>query len=204
MQIYQASVDDLKPYEHNPKQHPRYQIESLMLSIREFGFIQPIVVDEENVLLIGHGRLQAAKELKLDSVPVLKIVGLTAKRKLALRIADNKLAEKAIWDVDLLKINFNELIEDSFALELTGFAQTEIDAILDSSNVTVDGLDADPVEDLSEEIKGDKPKKFTMLLDKKRYKEFIDKLNDLQNAFELESHASVLLKLVDEQCNQHT
>lgn len=169
-----------------------------MLSIKEFGFIQPIVVDEDNVLLIGHGRLQAAKELNLETVPTLKLTGLTAKRKRALRIADNKLAEKAIWDVDLLKLNFYDLMEDSFALELTGFAQSEIDAILDASNVTMDGLDADPVENMSDEIKGDKPKKFTMLLDKERYKEFVDKLNAVQNEMGLESHAEVLFKLVNE------
>lgn len=198
MQVCNASVDSLIPYDKNPKTHPRHQIDSLKASIKEFGFVQPIVVDENNVLLIGHGRLQAAKELGMELVPVLQLVGLSENRKKTLRIADNKLSEKAIWDVELLKFNFQDLVDDSYSLELSGFSQQEIDAILESSNVTIDALDSDPVEDLSDEIKVDKPKKFTMLLDKERYKEFVDKLNDIQNATGLESHAEVLFKLVDE------
>ncbi len=107
----------IKPYEKNAKKHPKKQIEQVANSIREFGFNQPIVVDKNNVVIVGHGRLQAAKLLELDDVPVIT-VDLTEEKAKAYRLADNKLNESD-WDMNLVIEELRELSPDM--IELSGF-----------------------------------------------------------------------------------
>ena len=106
--ISMVKVGSLKPYDRNAKKHPQEQIDRLALHIEGCGWDQPIVVDENMVILKGHGRLAAAKKLKLKEVPVVVRSGLTEAQKKAVRIADNKLAESE-WDEDLLKLDLDDL-----------------------------------------------------------------------------------------------
>jgi len=101
MQIEDLAIKDLKPYERNAKKHDETQIKNVMESIKQFGFAQPLVVDKDNVVIIGHCRLIAAKRLKLETVPVLRMEDLTDEQAQKLRLLDNKLNESE-WDMDLL------------------------------------------------------------------------------------------------------
>ena len=102
------NIDLVKPYSKNSRKHPEEQITALMASIKRFGFVQPVIIDENKTLLAGHGRLEAAKRLKLDSIPARIIAGLTTDEKRAYVIADNKIAEQSTWDESIL---FSELAD---------------------------------------------------------------------------------------------
>lgn len=102
MEIIYLSPGELIPYEKNAKQHPPEQVEHIANSIKEFGFRQPLVIDADNVVIIGHGRLLAAKRLGLDKVPCTRVDDLSEEQIKALRLADNKLNESE-WDFDLLE-----------------------------------------------------------------------------------------------------
>lgn len=117
MKIVYLSPDELIPYEKNAKTHPPEQVEHIANSIMKFGWQQPIVVDRNNVVIIGHGRLIAAKELMLDSVPVVYADNLTEDEVNALRLADNKTNESA-WD-------FSALEEELAALDIAGIDMTQ-------------------------------------------------------------------------------
>ena len=124
LQIVYMRPDELRPYEHNAKQHPAKQVEQIANSIREFGFRQPIVVDADNVVVIGHGRLLAAKELGLETVPVVKADDLTEAQIKALRLADNKTNESE-WELDKLEEELAEL-ELELEFDMTDFGFDDI------------------------------------------------------------------------------
>ena len=110
------SINELKPYENNARLHPKEQIEKIVNSINEFGFITPVIIDENNTILVGHGRTQAAKEAGLDKVPYRRITNLTEEQKRAYILADNKLSDIAEWDEELLKAEL-----ESISLDMTAF-----------------------------------------------------------------------------------
>lgn len=114
-------VADLKPYPRNPKTHPASQIASLVAMIREFGFTQPLIVDEDDMILAGHGRRLAAIEMGLAEVPVVVLPGLSDNQKRAIVIADNKSNELGGWDQGLLILELGELKRLDYNLDLTGF-----------------------------------------------------------------------------------
>jgi ParB-like nuclease domain len=113
-------VDDLKPFPGNPRRHPQSQIAGLMKSIGKV-WTNPILIDESAMILAGHGRLEAAKRLGMSEVPTVTITGLSPGEKRAILIADNRLPERAVWDFDVLRGHFKDLIEIDFDVELTGF-----------------------------------------------------------------------------------
>lgn len=110
LKIEYLPVGSLKPYEKNAKKHPAEQIEHIANSIREFGFRQPLVIDKDNVLVIGHGRLLAAKKLGLDTVPCVRADDLTEEQIKALRLADNKTNESE-WDFSLLDGELDDIFD---------------------------------------------------------------------------------------------
>lgn len=126
----------LQPDPRNARTHPRRQIEQISASIAAFGFTNPILVDPEAVVIAGHGRLLAAKALSLPEVPVIELVGLSDAQKRALRLADNKIALNAGWDLEILQQELSELstIDVGIDLGLTGFSVGEIDVILDGAD----------------------------------------------------------------------
>ena len=122
----------LRPDPRNARTHPRRQIEQIKASIAAFGFTNPILADPNLLVIAGHGRLLAAKALNLAEVPVIEIAGLSEAQKRALRLADNKIALNAGWDLEILQQELVELskIDVGFDLGLTGFSMGEIDVIL--------------------------------------------------------------------------
>ena len=132
MEIIYKKVDELIPYINNARTHNDEQVSQICASINEYGFTNPLLIDENNSIIAGHGRLLAAKKLKMKEVPCIVLCGLTEAQKKAYIIADNKLALNAGWNDELLKIEFENLKELDFDLNLTGFSADEIDAILDN------------------------------------------------------------------------
>tara|TARA_R110000803_G_scaffold27834_1_gene64801 strand:- start:2303 stop:2845 length:543 start_codon:yes stop_codon:yes gene_type:complete len=124
---------ELIPYISNSRTHSEQQIQQVASSIKEFGFTNPILVDEESGIIAGHGRLQAAQLLGLDKVPTIKLEGLTESQRKAYVIADNKLALNAGWDFELLKIEIQDIADD-FDLSLLGFDDQELSNIIDGLN----------------------------------------------------------------------
>ena len=128
MQIIQRNVLELIPYVNNSRTHSDEQVIQIASSIKEFGFTNPILTDGENGIIAGHGRLMAAKKLGLKEVPTIELSHLSEAQKKAYIIADNKLALNSGWDDAMLAIEFAELEEFGFDLELTGFSLEEIAA----------------------------------------------------------------------------
>jgi len=116
----QTDIEKLKPYEFNNRNHGEEQIDRIARSIKEFGFNQPIVVDEDSVVLVGHGRLFAARKLGLEKVPVVVKDGLTEAQKKAYRILDNKLQNDSTWSFDNLELELGFLEDNGFELEPWG------------------------------------------------------------------------------------
>ena len=129
-------VGSLQPDPRNARTHPKRQLDQLRASILQFGFTNPILVDEAGVLIAGHGRLRAAKDIGLPTVPVIELVGLNEAEKKALRLADNKIALNAGWDLEILKLELADIasLDIDFDLSLTGFASGEIDVVLKAAN----------------------------------------------------------------------
>ena len=121
MQFEEIEVTSLIEYDDNARVHSEAQIGQLASSIKKCGFCAPCLVDDEGVVIAGHGRLLAAKKSGLDKVPVVRISHLTPTQIRAYRIADNQLALNSAWDLDFLSMEFKALKDDGFDLELLGF-----------------------------------------------------------------------------------
>lgn len=128
MKIKNTDINQISPYDKNPRNNAN-SIDKVADSIAEFGFRQPIVVDEDMIVLAGHTRLLASKQLGLKKVPVHIAEGLTNAQKKAYRIMDNKSSEDSEWDKDLLNLEIKDLIEDNYDLNMTGFTPEQIDAL---------------------------------------------------------------------------
>jgi DNA modification methylase len=133
LSITYRPLDTLRPDPRNARTHPKRQIEQITASMKAFGFANPILIDEEAVIIAGHGRLMAARALGLAEAPTITLAGLSDGQKRALRLADNKIALNAGWDLDLLKVELQDLsaLEIDLDLSLTGFSIGEIDVVLD-------------------------------------------------------------------------
>lgn len=124
-----VNTKDLIPYARNSRTHSDEQVNQIVSSIKEFGFLNPVIVDGENGIIAGHGRVMAAQKLGLEVLPVVEAAHLTETQKRAYIIADNKLASNAGWDDEMLRIEFDELQQEGFDLELTGFSLDEVDQL---------------------------------------------------------------------------
>ena len=146
MEITQRKTADLIPYVNNARTHSEQQVLQIAASIKEFGFNSPVLVDGENGIIAGHGRVMAAKKLGLDEVPTIELKHLTKTQKKAYILADNRLALNSGWDNDLLALELGELSDDGFDLDLLGF---------DVDELGIDGFEAEEVE-MPELRSGDK------------------------------------------------
>ena len=145
------NIQDLIEYDSNPREHAPEQIQQVAESIKEFGWTMPILIDETNEIIAGHGRLLAGKQLGIQKVPCIIAKGWSEEQKKAYCIADNKLTENSTWSKDLLKLNLTDLYDQEFDLRLTGFSEDELSGLLPDLNI-VDGLtDEDDVPEVSEE-----------------------------------------------------
>lgn len=125
------AVEDLIPYARNSRTHSDEQVAQIAASIKEWGWTTPILIDEAGGIIAGHGRLLAARKLKMEEVPTIEAAGWSDAQKRAYVIADNKLALNAGWDVDALKLELQEIDLEGFDLQLTGFQIGELSAMFD-------------------------------------------------------------------------
>ena len=133
LSIIYRKISELKPYPRNARTHSRKQVKQIAAAIMGFGFTNPVLIDESDQLIAGHGRVQAAKLLGIVEVPTVQIAYLSATQKRAYILADNRLAEKAGWDKEILAVELQGLLADGFEVVLTGFEAPDIDVILDAA-----------------------------------------------------------------------
>jgi DNA modification methylase len=153
LKVEQLAIADLKPYPRNARTHSAKQIRQIAESFKTFGFTNPILIDGDGRIMAGHGRVEAAKLLKLETVPAIRINDLSEADKRAYIIADNRLAELAGWDEQLLSIELQYLsdIEVDFEVEITGFDTVEIDQLIEAGNHDAKDDEADIVPDLDDD-----------------------------------------------------
>jgi DNA modification methylase len=137
----------LKPWANNARTHSKKQLRQIADSIELFGFTNPVLIDKDNVILAGHGRVEAAKQLKLDIVPCLRQDQMSDDQKRAYVLADNKLAQNAGWDEELLAIELGALdeLDLDFSLDITGFSIAEVDNLIEGTSIEEPG---DPADDI--------------------------------------------------------
>jgi DNA modification methylase len=152
LRVETVSVSTLKAYACNPRTHTKKQIRQIADSIRTFGWTNPILVDAEGGVIAGHGRLEAAKLLGIEHVPTIRLEDMSEAQKRAYVIADNRLAEIAGWDDDLLAVEFQALseIDLDFDIEITGFETADIDSLIAGLNGANEGDDVDRLPDIDE------------------------------------------------------
>src|SRR5215203_5245263 len=148
MAIEPMRVGNLRPYAQNARTHSKKQIKQIARSIERFGFTNPILISDENQIIAGHGRVEAAKLLGIESVPTLRLSHLDDAQRRAYVIADNKLAQNAGWDRDVLAIELQALIDVEFDLELTGFSLAEVDILLDDAKESSPAASAEGEDDV--------------------------------------------------------
>jgi len=149
VKIEQVKLDALIPYARNSRTHSDAQVAQIAASIKEFGFTNPVLIDETGSIIAGHGRVMAARKLAIADVPSIRLTHLTEAQKKAYVIADNKLALNAGWDDEMLAVELTDLKDMGFNLDLTGFSADEIDALL--APVGTEGLtDEDAVPEVPE------------------------------------------------------
>jgi ParB-like chromosome segregation protein Spo0J len=127
MKIVQIKIDKLKPYKNNARTHSNEQIKQIIGSIEEFGFTNPLLIDKSNNIIAGHGRLEAAKKLKMEEIPCIILDNLTEVQRRALILADNKIALNASWSIAILKSEIMEI--EGINLEVLGFSDVEIEEL---------------------------------------------------------------------------
>src|SRR5207248_9121963 len=149
MKIDCMRVCELRPYPNNARTHSKKQVRQIANSIAKFGFCNPVLIDDAKQIIAGHGRVEAAKLLGIDAVPTCRLSHLSEADKRAYILADNKLAEKAGWDKELLAIELQGLIDLDVEIELTGFEMPEIDLILEDAR-EANGGSIGPEDDVSQ------------------------------------------------------
>ena len=186
MQVQLIETNKLLPYINNPRKN--LNIDKVASSIKEFGFQQPIVIDKENIIIVGHTRFEAAKKLGLDKVPVV-VAELDPNKAKAYRIADNRLNEDASWDTKLLNIEFNDLLSKEYNLDHLGFSNDELDNLFlkpsEESDIDLNENVADLTQETLSDVKmiqlffnAENELKFREAVDKVSKRDKIDNISD--------------------------
>jgi DNA modification methylase len=146
LKIEHRAPSELRPYDRNARTHSPKQVAEIASSIKAFGFNNPVLIDKAGTIIAGHGRVEAAKKLGLDTVPCLRLEHLSDAQKRAYILADNKLAEKAGWDREILRIELQHLttLDLDFDVTITGFEMAEIDVLLGEAEAKPDAADVVP------------------------------------------------------------
>jgi DNA modification methylase len=148
LRIEIVEIQNLRPYRNNARQHPPTQIAKLVRAIRDFGFLIPVLIDDKNTVLAGHARIEAADKLALPELPCIRANHLTEAQKRAFTILDNRLAEDASWDFQLLAKEIQFLKDEGISLTTTGFEIPEIEMIFDASDPPISNTEDDKIVDL--------------------------------------------------------
>ena len=187
MKIVNRKTAELIPYAKNTRTHSEQQVNQIAASIRQFGWTNPILIKSDNTIIAGHGRLLAAKQENIDTVPCIVLDHLSDQQARALVIADNKLALNAGWDMEMLLEELNELKNSDFDFDVVGFSDDELNSLVnsineynndDSDNDDADDNNLDGLKSVQKPMLVMKIGKYQIPLTEEEYNLLVDKLND--------------------------
>ena len=201
MKIETLSTASLVPYARNAKRHEPAQISKLCGSIREFGFNNPVLIDKDNGIIAGHGRIMAAQSLGLETVPCIRLGHLSDTQRRAYILADNRLAEiGGGWDEEMLKLELGDLIEDDINFESIGFSAGELEDFLQSASTPDTG--AQMSEETQNEYLNGGVKKFEIYVEIDRYDEVKSMLGRVGVVNDLDNNTDILLHCLNKTFQQ--
>tara|TARA_R100000234_G_scaffold70601_1_gene43349 strand:- start:15 stop:608 length:594 start_codon:yes stop_codon:yes gene_type:complete len=190
MKVENKSIDDLIPYHNNPRKNQA--IDKVASSIKEYGFQQPIVVDKDMVVIVGHTRLLGAKKLGLTEVPIV-VADLGEAKAKAYRLADNRVNEDSMWDNNLLQNELNQLLDFEIDLNLTGFTNEELDSIFSKEEIEI----TDPISELDDENRSlNDVKMIQLFYDPESEQIFRQIIDRVKNKYSLDNISDAVLKCV--------
>lgn len=210
MKIEFKNVNEIIPYEKNPRKNDK-AVDQVIKSIKEYGFKNPIIIDENNVIIAGHTRHKASKKMGMTFVPVIQVTDLTEEQKKGYRIADNRTSEFAEWDMDLLKFELKELevfTGFEFGTEVMARKETEGINVYDTINkdnkkdetneeIIIDQDGKSPKE-LYESYMNSQVRQIILIYDGSEYKKVIEYLKELQIIHNVNNNSDCLIKLLKE------
>ena len=147
LRIEDLPIHDLRPYQNNPRLHPKTQIDKLARAISHFGFLIPVLIDDQNTVLAGHARIEAARKIGLPKIPCIRANHLSEAQKRTFTIVDNRLAEDATWDFQVLAKEVEFLQSEGIDLAATGFELPEVEMIFDAADATASNIEDDRILD---------------------------------------------------------
>ena len=203
--VVKRSVQELIPYERNPKIHSEQQIQQIADSIREWGWTVPVVIDESGNVLAGHGRLFAAESIGIEEVPCVVASNWSEEQKKAYIIADNKVQENSSWDFSLLSEEINNLSENGFDLEKLGLSEADINLLQNLSPDEEFKFDYDDVVPDVSDVSSSEPGKttdgyveFAVVLSEADKKQLMSQINKVKADYQIESNADALMMIVNQ------
>ena len=208
MELVNKDIMELKPYPNNPRKSMATTMK-VKKSIKEFGFKQPIVLDKDNVIIVGHSRFYAAKELGLKKVPCVVAVDLNPTQIRAYRIADNRISQDAEWDVDLLTVELKQLNISNFDFSQTGFSKEELESLtidpLEETKsltaITEESANVQPAEFHEANIADNQDEEWVNLHFTMKFidgKMVFEKLTNVKDKFKLTTASDALIKMCKE------
>ena len=201
MKVEQIPTEKLIPYARNAKKHDAAQVSKLAGSIREFGFNNPVLIDAQNGIIAGHGRVMAAQKLDLKEVPCIRLGHLTDTQRKAYILADNRLAEiGGGWDMEMLKLEISDLIEADINFESIGFSDGELEDLIHSTSTPDTG--AQMSEETQNVYLNGGVKKFEIYVEIDRYDEVKSMLDRVGAANDLDNNTDILLHCLNKTFQQ--
>ena len=194
MKIQELKIEEIKPYDNNPRKNLNY--DKVAKSIKEYGFQQPIVVDKNMSIIVGHTRYEAAKRLDLKTVPVV-IADLDPLKAKAYRIADNRLNEDSKWDFSLLNKEFTDLMDNHFDLDNLGFDNKELENLITFEPEFKTDDDVPEMEDLDQDIMPSQVRMVQLFLDSETEPKFKEMLEFLKDKYKTNSITDTVYKAVE-------
>jgi len=194
LKIQELNIEEIKPYDNNPRKNLNY--DKVAKSIKEYGFQQPIVVDKNMSIIVGHTRYEAAKRLDLKTVPVV-IAELDPLKAKAYRIADNRLNEDSKWDFSLLNKEFTDLMDNHFDLDNLGFDNKELENLITFEPEFKTDDDVPEMEDLDQDIMPSQVRMVQLFLDSETEPKFKEMLEFLKDKYKTNSITDTVYKAVE-------
>ena len=191
-------VEALIPYARNARKHSDEQVAQLAASIREFGFNAPVLVDKDNGIIAGHGRVLAARKLGIEAVPCLRLDHLTETQRRAYILADNRLAELGGgWDEEMLKLEMEQLQELKFDINFTGFNEPEVDALINQIDETTNTEKGkNPLEKLDKYLESE-TKVISISFESDEFISVVNRLDRIMEEKDFSSYSPLLVMLID-------
>lgn len=198
-QIEYVQVSLLTPYARNSRTHTAQQVKQIAASIKEFGFTNPVLIDKDNGIIAGHGRVLAAEHLAIETVPCIRLDYLTETQRKAYVIADNKIALNATWDFEMLKLDLADISKTDIDLDSIGFTQLEVNNFLSDYDAP---FELSNLEDKEATLDAE-PKQsdvgytqFSIVLSTDDKKTLLDKIAEVRSKYSLDSMAESLMTII--------